>query len=301
MRKHGLQFVWLSLSLLIIIASVADSPAQSVARHKQASPGKDTVLFDATGYGADQIILPIVLLRGGRYIAPPSFGMKAARRRFAAAYYRKGQKYRLLSGGSEVGTVSVKNLKTCDTTAAYVEVQPSTAAEQRGLATNSASLGKKLIKHRELTETEKTAIMKLVQPSFRRAGIDVPEFLGASSGAVAADLDGDGRAELIGTFATGAKMQHTLFIIAEPHGKVFKPALLLFHPARDQYGDNTVRLDLQDTLDLDADGRAEVIGWVNDYRSRDDWYYVIYKKQGGRWRKVYQGGGMRCPDEGAGH
>ncbi len=297
MRKRNLKVVLLAL-LLLVITSFAESLAQNNGRRRQPPPGKDVVLFDTANYGNERVILPIVMLRGGRYVAPPSFSNKAARRRFAAAYYRTGQKYRLLYGGNELGTVSVKDLKTCDTTAANVVVQSSTKFEGRGLVTNSDSLGRRPLNYRELTEAEKTAIMKLVQPSFRRAGVDVPEFEGVANGAVAADLDGDGKSELVGTFATGAKMQHTLFIIAEPDGKGFKPTLLLFQAAKDEYGDQQVRWDLLDGIDLDGDGAGEVIISVNDYRSPDDWNYLIYKKQGRRWLRVYRGGGMRCPYEG---
>jgi hypothetical protein len=303
MRKRSFKAASLAftLFLLLVITSSAESLAQNNGRRRHLPQGKDTVLFDTANYGVERIILPIVMLRGGRYVAPPSFDSKAARRRFASAYYRAGQKYRLLFGGNELGTVSVKDLKTCDTTAANVLVQTSTKFEGRGLVTNSASLGRKPINYRDLTESEKTAIMKLVQPSFRRAGVDVPEFEGVVNGAVAADMNGDGKAELIGTFATGAKMQHTLFIIAEPQGKGYKATLLLFQAAKDEYGDHQIRWDLLDGIDLDGDGINEVIISVNDYRSPDDWNYIIYKKQAGRWRSVYSGGGMRCPYESGGH
>jgi hypothetical protein len=300
MRKCKLNAASLSLALLLlIITSFTESLAQNNGQRRQLPlRGKDVVLFDTANYGNERIILPIVTLRGGRYVAPPSFNNKAARRRFAAGYYRTGQKYRLLYGGNELGTVSVKDLKTCDTTAANVLVQTAVKFEGRGLVTNSDSLLRKPVNYRDLTEDEKTAIMKLVQPSFRRAGVDVPEFEGVSNGAVAADMNGDGKAELIGTFATGAKMQHTLFIIAEPRGKGYEATLLLFQAAKDEYGDQQIRWDLLDGIDLDGDGIAEVIVSVNDYRSPDDWNYLIYKKLGGRWRRVYSGGGMRCPSEG---
>lgn len=298
MRKPRLKVTTLTLALLLVITSFTESLAQSNGRRRASAPGKDVVLFDAAPYGTERIILPIVILRGGRYVAPPSFASNAARQRFASAYYRAGQKYRLLYGGNELGTVSVKDRKTCDTTAANVSMQTSAEFTGRGFATNSDALGGKSIKYRDLTDAEKAALMKLVQPSFRRAGVNVPEFQGVVNGAVAADLDGDGQAELVGTFATGAKMQHTLFIIAEPRGKGYEAALLLFQAAKDEYGDNQVRRDFLDAVDLDADGIAEVILSVNDYRSPDDWNYLIYKKQGGRWRSVYRGGGMRCPHEG---
>jgi hypothetical protein len=301
MIKSNSKAATLSLSLLLVAISCAESSAQNGGGRRRPPQGQDTVLFDLTSYGNDRIIVPVVIIRGGRFVAPPSFGPKSAKRRFAATYYRLGQKYRVLGGGSEAGTVTVKNLKTCDPALANVEVQPTAEAGGRAIATNSDSLGKKLVKRRDLNETEKAAIMKLVEPSFRRAGVGVPEFEGVVNGATAADLDGDGKAELIGTFATGAKVQHTVFIIAEPQGNGFKPGLLLFNAALDEYGDNSVRRDFLEVLDLDDDGIAEVVVWVNDYRRPDELYFVIYKKQRGRWRGVYSGGGMRCVDEGGDH
>jgi hypothetical protein len=275
MIKPNSRAISLSLSLLLIVITNIAAAAQTGAR-KRPAQGKETVLFDATGYGDKQMILPIVVVRGGRFAAPPAFNMKAARRRFAATYYRVGQKYALLRGDGEGGTVTVKSGDTCDPVAAYVEAQPANAAEGRTLATNSDSFAARPVKRRELTEAEQAELMKLVEPPFRRGGYGEPSLTGVSSGAEAADLDGDGRFELIGTFTTGAKSEHTLFIIAEPDARgAFKPGLLLFNPARDQDGDNTVRYDLLEAIDLDGDGKAEVIASVNDYRSQDDWYYVV--------------------------
>lgn len=296
MRTRSFQAVSLSLSLLLIIISTASSLAQTGTR-PTPQQSKGTVLFESYRYGESQIVNPIVIMQGGRYVAPPSFNMKAARRRFADRYYRLGQKYRLFYEGSEVGAVTVKDLKTCDAIAANVGVQSSATIEGLALATNSDSLAKRLVKTRWLNEAEKSAIMKLVQPVYRRGKVNEPFFEGVANSVVAADLDGDGKDELIGNFASGAKSQHTLFIIAEPHGHGFRPALLLFNPARDEYGDNQVREGFLAGLDLDDDGVAEVITSVNDYRSLDDSNFIIYKKQRGRWRSIYRGGGMRCPED----
>lgn len=290
MSQLSSRAVALSLSLVLVIV------AQSFGQRRAS--GKETVLFETTGYGDKQIILPIVIVRGGRFVAPPAYNMRAARRRFAASYYRPGQKYRLLHADGEGGEVTVKSLHACDPTAAYVETQPPGAAERRTLATNSDSFTGRPLARRELTEAEQTEIMKLVDPPFRRGGYGEPSLTGVSSIAEAADLDGDDKFELIGSFTTGPKTEHTLFIIAEPGaGGRFKPGLLLFTPATDEYHDNSVRRYLLEAIDLDGDRVAEAIVSVNDYRSQDDWYFVIYKKQGGRWRSVYRGGGFRCPED----
>jgi len=290
MRQPSSRAVALSLSLLLVVV------AQSFGQRR--APGKETVLFEVTGYGDKQIILPIVIVRGGRFVAPPAFNMKAARRQFAASYYRPGQKYRLLNSDGEGGTVTVKSHDACDPTAAYVEAQPAGAAEGRTLATNSDSFAGRPIKRRELTQAEQAEMMRLIDPPFRRGGYGEPSLTGVSSIAEAADLDGDDKSELIGSFTTGPKTEHTLFIIASRDaGGRFKPGLLLFTPATDEYHDNSVRRYLLEAIDLDGDHIAEAIVSVNDYRSQNDWYFVIYKKQGGRWRSVYRGGGFRCPED----
>ena len=290
MSRLDSRAVSLSLSLVLVIA--AQSPGQ------RRAPVKETVLFATTGYGDRQIILPVVIVRGGRFVAPPAFNMKAARRRFAASYYRPGQKYRLLNAGGLGGAVTVKSLNPCDPTAAYVEAEPAGAAEGGTLATNSDSFAGKPVERRELTEAEQAEMMKLVDPPFRKGGYGEPSLTGVASVSLAADLDGDGKSELIGSFATGAKSEHTLFIIASRRaGGRFKPGLFLFAPATDEYRDNTVRRYLLEAIDLDGDRVAEAVVSVNDYRSRDDWHYLIFKKRGGRWLIVYRGGGFRCPED----
>jgi hypothetical protein len=44
-------------------------------------------------------------------------------------------------------------------------------------------------------------------------------------------------------------------------------------------------------VDFDGDGVGEVIAMGSYYESND---YVIYKRQQGRWRPVYKGGGGGC-------
>jgi hypothetical protein len=300
MRIRNLHVVLVSLLLLLVIASFAEGLAQTGARRRPATQSRSTMLFELIEHGNNPSIVPIVTMQDGRFVAPPSFSMKAARRRFVASYYRPGQKYRLLSGGSEVGTVSVKKTDACDETTANVDMQTSLnlGSGVNALATNSDSLAGKSPKRRELTEREQTEIMKLVLPEFKRRGLDEPSITGVVSGADAVDLDGDGKDELIGFFAVGAKSEHSLFIIAEPHGNIYRPALLLFHQSRDEFHDDRIYYRFVDGLDLDGDTVAEVIASVNDWRSSNEWDYIIYKKQRGQWRRIYSGGGYHeCASE----
>jgi hypothetical protein len=301
MIKRSFRAASVSLSLLLLSSLSSESLAQSGPRKQPPTslPDKGTVLFELTNYGNIPTLFPLVIMRGGRYIAPPAFRMKAARRQFAETYYRPGQTYNLLSGGSDIGTVVVKSLNQCDAMAATVEPQTSEEIinQRNYLVTNSDSLAGKSARQRAPTAAEETAIMNLVRPMFRRRRLPTPFLEGVANQLKAADLNGDGRAELIGFFASGTKSQHSVFIIAEPRGGRFKPTLVLLHQSRDKWGDDGRYLSFVDAMDLDGDGLTEVIVAGDDPRSTNDWSYLIYKKQGGRWRNIYVGGGLKCASE----
>lgn len=116
----------------------------------------------------------------------------------------------------------------------------------------------------------------------------------------ATDLDNDGTFELIGSFRINrttatAEDSYTLFMITSPvtdytqqSAQTGKPALVWFnHGGEADYAERR----FVDQLDIDGDGVAEVIAGGSYYESND---YIIYKKQAGTWRPVYQGGGGGC-------
>ena len=106
----------------------------------------------------------------------------------------------------------------------------------------------------------------------------------------AADLGGDGRAELIGSFIITGEfgVEDALLLIAEPGIDDLAVTLDWYHHG--QEADSHYRR-LVDVLDLDGDGTSEVIVQGIYYESHD---YFIYKKQRGAWHAVYQGGGGGC-------
>jgi hypothetical protein len=149
--------------------------------------------------------------------------------------------------------------------------------------------------------------MSLVRDTYRQKG--APTALIPRAEAInltASDLDGDGQAELIGSFVVkkrgGDQARYILFLVAEPEGKGYRPALTEYHQLTNKDASGGLSLDeligagtfverLVDQLDLDGDGTAEIITVSN---SLEGVGYTFYKKQQGKWQQTFESGGYRC-------
>jgi hypothetical protein len=295
-----------TFSLSLLLLSLALPPARSGAQTKTppaASKG-ESVVFAVKKYDPVQME-PVVIIRRGVYVKPPvdesdtGGDIEAQSKRFIDEYFRAGRQYRLLFGGGESGTVTVGKYLEPGCVGMTAEVKAETQArlggEVHALAVSSETLGRgQQNSRRAPTEAERASALELARAAFARnavpaALVKIMETLNLT----ATDLDRDGKAELVGSFkaerAEGQNWEaYSLFIIFEPAGDKFKPAMTWFHKGSEaEYSDRR----LVDQLDLDGDGVAEVIAEGHYYESND---YFIYKKQRGQWRSVYQGGGGGC-------
>jgi hypothetical protein len=249
---------------------------------------------------------PVVIIRRGVFVKPPvdesdvtGGDIEAQSKRFIAEYFRAGRQYRLLFGGGESGTVTVVKYLEPGCVSMVAEVTAQTQArlggEVHALAVSSDTLGRgQQSSRRAPTEAERASALELARAAFTRNA--VPAALVNKMETInltATDLDRDGKAELVGSFkaekSEGENWEaYSLFIIFEPAGDKLKAAMTWFNRgAEAEYADRR----LIDQLDLDGDGVSEVIAGGHYYESND---YFIYKKQGGQWRSVYQGGGGGC-------
>jgi hypothetical protein len=293
------------------------SQTQPKRTEKSATPSSNTsnaiALFAVSQNQKGAFLDPIVVLQDGRFVSPPTGdGTIAQATKFANAYYREGQKYRLLFGGGEAGNVVVKqwNLrKACSRTQATAELDSAEAkinGKVMGLATNSKLLGKKACSRRFPTEKEKAAIYALAETLYKQKGVTEAELKDLQRvNITATDLNGDGKAEIIGTFMvkrpTGARVAHILFLIAEPSGKAYKTGVSQYGQITakdvggtdklDELGDSALAEILVDQIDLDKDGTAEVI--IAD-TTAEGVAYKIFKKQKNQWRKAYEFYNLRC-------
>jgi hypothetical protein len=273
---------------------------------------RSIALFAVSQSAKGASIDPIVVIQNGRFTSPPTSDATTAQvAKFANSYYRAGQKYHLLFGGGDAGNVIVKhwNLrKECSRTEATAEIDSTAkiSGKVMGLATDSKELGKKERSRRFPTDKEKEAIYAMAEKAYKQKGVTEAELKDLKKiNITATDLNGDGKAEIIGTFlvkkATAAKIAHVLFLIAEPNGKTYKVGVSQYGQIAakdvggtdklDELGESALAEILVDQIDLDKDGTAEVI--IADLTA-EGVAYKIFKKQKNLWRKAYEFYNLRC-------
>jgi hypothetical protein len=289
----------LLLTLALLAPSTpARAPSQAPAR-RAAAGGADTVVFAVSKTEAGVTMEPVVIYRRATFVKPPVEGSEAAANAFVKEYFRAGRQYRLLSGGGEAGSVTVVKYTEQGCVGLNAEVTAQTSARLGGhvqaLAVNSASVGRQQSSRRPPTDAERASALDLVRAAYAKNGVGAALVKNMEVvNLTATDLDGDGNAELVGSFRVettsgpNAGVTYTLFTIFEPAGGGFKPTLTWFHRAASE---EIEERDFVDQVDLDGDGVAEVIAEGTYPESND---YVIYKKRQGHWVVVYQGGGGGC-------
>jgi hypothetical protein len=261
-----------------------------------AAQGGGTVVFAVSKNESNVTTEPVVIYRGGAYVKPP-IDDEAGARSFVREYFRAGRRLRLISGGGEAGTLTVSKYLEPGCVGLVAEAKAETQVRLGGrvqaLATDSQTLGQGTVSRRAPTEAERARAFELARAAYAKNGVSAS--LAAKMEVVnltATDLDRDGKFELVGSFHVkkegATPNSYTLFLIMEPAGDAFKTAWEWFHQGYEgEYADR----HFIDQVDFDGDGVGEIVAEGTYYESND---YVIYKRQQGRWRPVYQGGGGGC-------
>ncbi|HEX7176827.1 MAG TPA: hypothetical protein VF240_16315 [Pyrinomonadaceae bacterium] len=294
----------LAAALTLLLACFSGAHAQ------QAGGAKGAMIFAVSGEMGTTID-PVVLVSGGKFVSPPmDESGDDPLAKFAGEYYREGRKFRIISGGGEAGSLTVKRSHVADEcfrTGADVELEsPVKIGRVRlALATDSDTLGRGQGTRRAPTEAERAAALKLAEESMRRRRVPaaVLKTLGAIN-LTATDLDGDGRAELIGSFVAkqGKQSRHLLFLIALPQADTFKTGLARYETVVakdlpdpsviDEVGNGGFLSEiLVDQVDLDGDRVGEVVTTGASFEGQ--WYY-IYKRGRGGWSRAYESSNYRC-------
>ncbi len=286
--------------------------AKREAAEAKAKAGRAGVtLFVVAQDRGGSHIEPLVGIIEGRYLEPPSAESEQFSA-FAVRYYHIGQKYRLLFGGGDAGTATVraKPDKDSDCARALASVELQTAARINGLvmglATNSEALGRRAATRRFPTPAERTAVNDLAGRIFRQKGAAAAAVQDMKTiNMTATDLNGDGKWEIVASFIVRTPSRneavHHLFLIAAPDADGFDIDLMRY--ARTTKGDlpGGASLDdvqeallaevLVDHVDLDGDKMSEVVTMTTNFEGAT---YKIYHKQKNRWANIYEYYSYRC-------
>lgn len=296
---------------MILIAAACLSLLLSAAAPTSAQ-GDGFVLFAVADEGGGPTIEPIALVSGGKYVYPEGAGgVDDELKKFADEFYKEGRKYRVVSGGGDAGTLTVKRSHVsdeCFRAGADVALQTPVKVGRVvwALATDSETLAKGKGERRAPTEAERAAATKLAESTMRARRVPVAALktLGTIN-LTATDLDSDGRAELVGTFvARDAKSaRYVLFLLAEPQANgTYKSGVAEYQTIKaadlpdpeliSEVGGSAFLAEIfVDQADLDGDRVGEVVSTSASFEGQ---HYTVYKRAAGRWKKAYEGSNYRC-------
>lgn len=294
--------------------SLMGSFEQASAQRAGAAAAKDVAVFAVTRRAdAAFEFEPIAFYGRGVFKGSVTGESSAAElTRFANSYYKTGQRYRLIWGGAEAGTLIAKqSQKTsdCGKAAATADVQTSVqlGGNRMALATDSSTLGLPKPSRRAPTDAERAGVREHVERIFREKGVPAAALASLQTiNLTATDLNADGAAELIGTYmikrGTDAIFIDQLFLIAEPSGNAFKVAIANYGQLKgedfsdpeslESVGQSAFQTEiLIDQLDVDSNGTGEVFTISYSFEGTN---YAIYKKGAKGWTRAQEFSNYRC-------
>lgn len=300
LRLRVLKALALAVSTLLAAASFSVGLAQT-GKRQAAKPS--TVLFVVSGESeqgpsSDYQMDALAVIDKGRYVDPVGDGTNGAMKPFAERYFKAGSKYRVVFGGGEIGTATVRSSQEgCNTIHSTVGFEGANKirGQIKGLATNSDALGNQPSSRRALTAAERNSVMTLARNIYRQHKTSNAQLRTLkANNLTATDLDGDGKFEVVGNFqiayGPNSPYRRDLFLIATPGGTGYRAELAEFQSYRmtDGFGRGIAFVD---QLDMDGDGISEVVTINEGY---DGYGYSIYQRKGGVWRSIYSVMGDAC-------
>jgi hypothetical protein len=279
-------------SSLVVLLVMSVSAGATLAQTR-----KSTVVFSLTAEEEGGSMDAVVVVDGKRFRKPYTDEQKGGQKSFGMRYFAPGTVYRLIFGGGEAGSVTVKKWdEGCNNI--HAQVTTTTTARLGGkvmaLATNSDRLGKRASARRAPTDAERTQVLTLMKSIYTQRR--TPEALINSikvTNITATDLDGDGKYEMIGSFTLAAKnkFERDLFLIAHTQGSGMRADFVKFDAYQPPPEGFLYGTDFIDQLDLDGDGLGEVFAQQGGF---DGYALLIFKKVAGRWKQVHDMIGDAC-------
>jgi hypothetical protein len=303
--------------LLLLSLFMGGGFAITRSQQRAASPAATPTVIFAVSRRADAEFAfePIAIYRRGTFNGSVTGESSPAElTRFANNYYRAGQRYRLIWGGAEAGTLVAKASQResdCAKAAATADVQTTVqlGGNRMALATNAPKLGLANSSRRAPTDAERAQVKTQVERLFREKGVPAAALAKLKTvNLTATDLNNDGAAELIGTYLVrrdGAKIFiDKLFILAEPAPSAGGVKIGVARHERmtgedvsdpeslESVGESAFLAEiLLDQLDVDGDGTGEVFTISYSFEGTN---YKIYKKGAKGWSAIQEFYNYRC-------
>lgn len=314
LNRSNILLLFITLLLSAVLSMIEAGQSKALP---QEGRGRVAVFAVSSSAGElpEAMMEPFVIIEQGQYKKPVAGDSDAAEiSRFAAGYYQKGRKYRLLFGGGEAGTATVKASNEndeCFRTGAKATLQgqvPKLNLNVIALATDSDSLGRTPGSRRAPTASERASALSLARTAYLQKGVPaalLPTLQTINLTAI--DVDKDGKFEIIGSFVVkktkGGQARYTLFLLAEQQGAKYQTAIanheritekeIMSGASINDVNENGIYVEkLVDQLDLDRDGTGEVITMTTGLEGVS--YYIYGKTPKGQWRQVYEFGNYRC-------
>lgn len=296
--------------VVFLVCSLFWLTAASVfAQKRAADQTKKTIVFAVLMDG--ERIEPIGEIDEGKLIQTMTGDAAApSLQKFSSAYYKPKSTYHLIFGAAKNGTVTIQssNPKSdCGKNAATVTTESAKAKLKgfvMGLATNQAPAKTASGVRRLPTAAERAEIETLVRDEFTKQGISASAIKNMKyHNLTALDIDGDGRAELVGTFwaENSADERNLLFFIAEkPKNGKYNFGYSEYEKVKkdDVMSGELKDLDegighelLLDALDYDGDQTAEIFTLNKAF---EGYNYHVYSRRDGKWTRVFETYNYHC-------
>jgi len=226
---------------------------------------------------------------------------------FNKNYYRTGSVYRLIFGGANSGSVTIKSSDAkaeCTATMATVVSKPAKTPLKgfvMALATNAPIANKSASFRRKPTTAEKAEIDALVKAVFVKEKL-TPKVLRYHN-LTALDVNNDGTPEFVGSYwiEIDRLTRGLVFLIAEKGSDGKYDIGYREYRSIDQ--ESTMSGDIKnvdegvyhelllDVFDVDGDGTAEIFTYVESFEGAG---FNVYRSDGGKWANIFEGSNYHC-------
>ena len=280
-------------------------PAQSAA----------ATLFQVSAQSDGVQIEPVARVVGGKLVEVVDTGKGPLNKQLATGPYKPGRQLSVIFGGGRAGDLTVKpKLPDFECSRSAANVTLNAPAVKLGLnvfalATDSQTLGRPAPSRRAPTPEERAAVNKVAAEGY--VDKEVPAERAAAFETInltATDLNGDGAAELIGTFKLKrtAEITDMLFLITEGQGSDLRAAFINYEKvekaALDEINEEAFAAVgpggflfevLLDQLDIDGDGWGEVFTRSGSFEGVN---FYVYKRNQKllRWQRVGEFSNYHC-------